>query len=206
MVLMYEWELYTDLNTCIGNLCCCSSTLMWILFYKWNVFSIGNLKQFESSSGRSSTKLEVVGWYSTKVKVSNGATIGQVQYIVLNYLKVTWESLTPTPRQIFKNITVYTGWTLRPLVQFILLSICLHSVYISLYICNRNMWRSMSTIHVKHASNLITAYNHKNMEINIKIKTNKSMNDYELKHTRLSRQIITALEQAVWFIVFSARC
>lgn len=55
----------------------------------------------------------------------------------------------------------------------------------------------MSTIHVKHASNLIMAYNHKNMEINIKIKTNKSMNDYELKHTRLSRQIITALEQAV---------
>lgn len=78
VVLMYEWELYTDLNTCIGNLCCCSSTLMWILFYKWNVFSIGNLKQFESSSGWSSTKLEVVGWYSTKVKVSNGATIGQV--------------------------------------------------------------------------------------------------------------------------------
>lgn len=128
MVLMYEWELYTDLNTCISHLCCCSSTLMWILFYKWNVFSIGNLKQFESSSGRSSTKLEVVGWYSTKVKVSNGATIGQVQYIVLNYLKVTWESLTPTPRQIFKNITVYTGWTLRPLVQFILLYVCIQCI------------------------------------------------------------------------------
>lgn len=185
MVLMYEWELYTDLNTCIGNLCCCSSTLMWILFYKWNVFSIGNLKQFESS-----TKPEVFGWYSTKVKVSNGATIGQVQYIVLNYLKVTWESLTPTPRQIFKNNTVYTGWTLKPLVQYILLYVCIQCI--SPY-SNRNMWRSMSTIHVKHASNLITAYNHKNMEINIKIKTNKSMNDYELKHTRLSRQIITAL-------------
>lgn len=128
MVLMYEWELYTDLNTCISHLCCCSSTLMWILFYKWNVFSIGNLKQFESSSGRSSTKLEVVGWYSTKVKVSNGATIGQVQYIVLNYLKVTWESLTPTPRQIFKNITVYTGWTLRPLVQYILLYVCIQCI------------------------------------------------------------------------------
>lgn len=129
MVLMYEWELYTDLNTCIGNLCCCSSTLMWILFYKWNVFSIGNLNNLKAALG------EVQPNWKWLVDIQQRSRsrmaqqwIGQVQYIVLNYLKVTWKSLTPTPRQIFKNITVYTGWTLRPLVQFILLYVCIQCI------------------------------------------------------------------------------
>lgn len=49
------------------------------------------------------------------------------------------------------------------------------------------MWCLMLIIYVKYVLNLIMVYNYKNMEINIKIKINKSMNDYELKYIRLSR-------------------